>query len=178
MIFFTSDTHFGHANIIKYCNRPFASVEEMNEKLIANWNSIVRPEDTIYHLGDVSFMKTGEGTASILARLNGYKILVEGNHDGKRHDEALRNGFNQVHQGMMVRLEGKRFLLSHYPFQGSSADDRDFSHRSFAANGMWLLHGHVHTAWKIVPEKKMINVGSDVWDFKPVAISQLLALMV
>ena len=80
MIFFTSDSHFGHANIIKHCNRPFSSVEEMDEHLISAWNSRVRPSDTIYILGDLIFRSTASPD-SYLSRLRGKKHLILGNHD-------------------------------------------------------------------------------------------------
>ena len=74
MIYFTSDTHFGHANIIKYCKRPFANVDEMNIALVAAWNAKVKPEDTVYHLGDVTFKRL-----DMVPLLNGTKILIRGN---------------------------------------------------------------------------------------------------
>ena len=81
-LYVTSDTHFNHKNIIKYCNRPFNDVYEMNETLINNWNSVVTPEDIIYHLGDFGF-GTKEELQEIFDRLNGYKYLIMGNHDRK-----------------------------------------------------------------------------------------------
>jgi len=80
MIFFVGDTHFGHANIITYCNRPFLTVQDMNEKLIQNWNRVVQPADTVIHLGDFSFLKDDKAK-EICAQLNGHKVLVRGNHD-------------------------------------------------------------------------------------------------
>ena len=82
MIYFTSDTHFQHTNIIKYCNRPFKDVDEMNERLINNWNSIVSNDDTIYHPGDFCLSNDKE-IINIFKRLNDNKILICGNHDRK-----------------------------------------------------------------------------------------------
>ena len=79
-IFITSDTHFSHKNIIKYCNRPFSSVEEMNSVLTDNWNSIVSKDDLVIHLGDFSFGRTIESIKNHLDKLNGNKILILGNH--------------------------------------------------------------------------------------------------
>ena len=79
-VFIISDTHFGHENIIKYCNRPFSSVEEMDEKMIKNWNETVSNNDVVLHLGDFGLGKK-EYIASIVKRLNGKKILIMGNHD-------------------------------------------------------------------------------------------------
>jgi calcineurin-like phosphoesterase family protein len=80
MIFFTSDTHFGHHNIIKYCGRPFKDANDMNESFIRNWNSVVGVDDDVYHLGDVSFMSKQQ-TINIIKKLNGRIYLVSGNHD-------------------------------------------------------------------------------------------------
>lgn len=78
-IFFTSDTHFGHTNILQFCNRPFHSVQEMNEALINNWNNVVRPEDTVYHLGDFAFGGS-QLWNDVLSKLNGHIYLILGNH--------------------------------------------------------------------------------------------------
>jgi len=89
-IFLTSDTHFGHANIIKLSNRPFRDVQHMNEMLIKNWNSVVGPEDHVYHLGDVA-LGTFEDSIKCLGRLNGIKHLVTGNHDRMFIDPDVKN---------------------------------------------------------------------------------------
>src|SRR6185503_2555547 len=83
MIWFISDTHFNHNNIIKYSNRPFFSVQEMNETMISNWNNCVAPGETIFHLGDFMCGKRGdvEGIKNLVSRLNGTKVLILGNHD-------------------------------------------------------------------------------------------------
>src|ERR1700744_1409385 len=83
VIYFTSDTHFGHENIIRYSNRPFKDVEHMNEELVRRWNSRVGHTDIVYHLGDVALMK-GADPDSILIRLNGIIHLCPGNHDSKK----------------------------------------------------------------------------------------------
>ena len=88
-VFITSDTHFNHENIIKYCNRPFASVVEMNQALIDNWNRVVRPQDTIIHCGDFAFTRANKKVAAttvstFVHKLNGRKILILGNHDNQR----------------------------------------------------------------------------------------------
>src|SRR3972149_2927673 len=95
-IFFTSDTHFNHANIIKYCGRPFGSVDEMNREMITRWNAVVDPEDTVYHLGDFALGKVSEWPA-IFRQLNGSKkILIRGNHyRSQRH--MIELGFAEVH---------------------------------------------------------------------------------
>ena len=81
MIYFTSDTHFGHARIIELCARPFANVDEMNEALIQKWNAVVGPDDVVYHLGD--FFMGPKETVLLRKRLNGKIVLIKGNHDKK-----------------------------------------------------------------------------------------------
>lgn len=114
-IFFTSDTHFCHANIIKLCGRPFSDAEEMNEALIKNWNSTVGPNDIIYHLGDFCFAGSAEWH-SILGRLNGRIHLVIGNHDEKN----LRQGYEKLFESIVPQaklfIEGYNVYLNHYPF--------------------------------------------------------------
>ena len=80
MDYFTSDMHYGHANIIDYCNRPFESLDEMTNEMVNRWNEIVTEDDTVYVVGDVFLCPTSEGE-SIVKRLNGRKILIKGNHD-------------------------------------------------------------------------------------------------
>lgn len=114
-IFFTSDTHFCHTNIIKLCGRPFSDVEEMNEVLIKIWNNTVGPNDIIYHLGDFCFAGSAEWH-SILGRLNGRIHLIVGNHDEKN----LRQGYEQLFESIVPQarlfIEGYNVYLNHYPF--------------------------------------------------------------
>ena len=105
-MFFTSDTHFNHTNIIQYCQRPFKSTDEMNEAMIDNWNSIVGEDDTVFHLGDFCLGGAAEWN-KILNRLNGRIYLILGNHDLKN----IRQGFIErfEHVAMAMRIEiGKR----------------------------------------------------------------------
>ena len=114
-IFFTSDTHFCHANIIKFYGRPFKDVEEMNEALISNWNKVVGPTDIVYHLGDFCFAGSAEWH-SILGRLNGRIHLIIGNHDEKN----LRQGYEKLFESIVPQarlfIEGYNVYLNHYPF--------------------------------------------------------------
>ena len=102
-VFFTSDCHFDHANIIKYCSRPFETAEEMNRQLILNWNKVVSWDDTVFILGDFCF---GQRTRweKILPQLNGYKYLVLGNHDKLKY--IPENGFEAVERQMMITITG------------------------------------------------------------------------
>ena len=134
-IFYISDLHFGHANIIKFDNRPFNSVEEMNKALIDNWNSVVTDKDTIMILGDFCWGLEDEWIA-ILDQLRGNKQLILGNHDLHHMSKKLRSKFQDVKDYKEIKDNGKRVLLSHYPilcYRG--AYNPDIVH----------LFGHVHT---------------------------------
>lgn len=149
--FFTSDTHFNHTNIIRYCSRPFSSVEEMNRAMIERWNAVVGPGDTVYHLGDFAMGKASEWP-SILPQLNGArKILIIGSHDRKAR-QMLEVGFTEAYD----TLEWNGWLLRHKPFKTDKK----------------LLCGHVHQKWLRLGW--IINVGVDVWDFTPRTLSELV----
>lgn len=164
MIYFTSDNHFGHANIIKYCNRPFASVEEMNETMIERWNATVTDDDLVYHLGDFAFGKP-EFIADILRRLKGKIVIMKGNHDRKM--APLRERC-EVKNFLVVQLDGFQLLLKHKP-------NYYIEHWHGA---QYYLCGHVHDSWTQIVNQKtnraIYNVGVDVRDFTPVTLSQIL----
>lgn len=160
MIYFTSDTHFFHDNIIGYCDRPFLNTQMMNEVLIERWNRVVKPEDTIYHLGDFS-MGVKENIPVILERLNGYKILIRGNHD-RSAEYMKQSGFNEVHEKMFLNTEYGMMFLAHIPTPNGH----------WAETAKYHLCGHVHDLW--IKKESMINVGTDVWDFTPRTISELV----
>jgi calcineurin-like phosphoesterase family protein len=168
-IYFTSDSHFGHVNIIKYCDRPFQSIYEMDETIISNWNSIIKPTDTVYHMGDFGF----RNFKKYLDRLNGNIILIRGNHD---RTSEIRNSKMICHQRINFEYEGYNFLLNHRPiFDG---DDPYKDSDKFVKNVDdydYIICGHVHEKWKT--KGKNINVGVDVWDFKPISIDDILNLI-
>jgi len=173
-IFFTSDTHFNHANIIKYCNRPFKTVEEMNNYLVNAWNAVVKPEDTIFHLGDFAF--GGSQVWNDYAhKLNGHKILILGNHDIKNIRQGFMSLFDDVEYQMKIKIEDRVIYLNHFPllcFDGSYKD------KEYAT---WQLFGHVHTPSigldsDRVKKNKMPNqydVGVDNNNFAPVSWKKL-----
>lgn len=133
--FYISDLHFGHFNIMRFDNRPFRSVEEMDGTLIKNWNSVVDKDDTVYILGDFCWLTEGRWI-EILEQLNGNKVLIRGNHDLKYMSATLRRMFADVKDYKEVRDNGRRVLLSHYPmpfYRG--AYNPDIVH----------LYGHIHT---------------------------------
>lgn len=132
-VFVCADLHFNHKNIIAYENRPFSSVEEMNEKLIENWNAVVSPDDHVFVLGDVGFAGNTKLSAWI-KRLNGHKFLIPGNHDKGRSAEKWRKlGFEDVYpQPLYMMRNGIQFSLTHEP-----PEER-------LQPGIFYLYGHVH----------------------------------
>lgn len=166
---FTSDYHLGHANIIKYCGRPFKDVEHMNQRIIANHNSRVKPEDTVFFLGDFCFRNTkggkeGEGEIdkadSYLKQLNGKFVFIRGNHDNN-------NSLKTCIKNAVIEYGGKEIFLCHDPA------DADTKFRL-------VFCGHVHEAWKSVKTKNgcnIVNVGVDVWNFMPVKFDELIGVI-
>lgn len=94
-ILITSDQHFGHTNIIKYCNRPFSSAKDMDDYMISKWNGIANKDDLIYHLGDFALVQPAR-KAELLSQLNGIKILIQGNHDRNSNKMLLECGFKEI----------------------------------------------------------------------------------
>jgi calcineurin-like phosphoesterase family protein len=186
MRFFTADLHLGHANIITYCQRPFRSVADMNDALVANWNSIVGADDEVWVLGDVAMGRIADALA-LVACLPGRKHLVPGNHDrcwpgGRRparpqdiqmYEEA---GFEIHSPTVELTIADRAVTACHLPVAGDSQDaDRFAEYRPRLSDDGWLLHGHVHEKWKV--RDRQINVGVDVWDFRPVAETEIAALL-
>lgn len=132
--FFTSDTHFGHANIIRFCNRPFKNVEEMDEALIENWNQVVSEDDIVFHLGDFAFGGSSVWN-SIIPRLNGHINLIIGNHDRKNLRQGYMSYFDMVVPQLQIEIEDNSIYLNHYPFLCYGGSYR----------GVWQLFGHVHS---------------------------------
>lgn len=113
-VFIISDTHFGHKNIIKYCNRPFADTEEMDKAIIKNWNEVVSNKDLVIHLGDVALCGK-ERFRQIMSQLNGRKMLIRGNHDNWTDEFYREAGFEYVSRYPIVWNEF--YILSHAPLQ-------------------------------------------------------------
>ena len=156
----TSDTHFGHTNIIKYCNRPYENSEEMDEDIIKKHNSAVGPDDLVIHLGDVAF--TGQDRINyLMSRLNGNKLLILGNHD---HRKALGKFFNQGIFEYLVVSRGKkeRYVLMHYPIESWDRKHHGVPH----------LHGHCHGT---IDNSGLLrfDMGVDCWDMNPVNLEEL-----
>jgi|JI10StandDraft_1071094.scaffolds.fasta_scaffold43416_4 calcineurin-like phosphoesterase family protein len=182
---FTSDLHFGHANIIEYSGRPFADVEQMNEALIERWNDAVQPDDVVWVLGDVAMGRIAE-TLPLVTRLAGRKHLLAGNHDrcwdghGSKAVEwtqrYLDAGFSEIHQGAISMTVGGHVVLAcHFPYRGDSQPMDRYPEARPTDAGAWLLHGHVHEQWR--QHERMINVGCDAWDCRPVDEATLAQLI-
>jgi calcineurin-like phosphoesterase family protein len=182
---FTSDLHLGHANIIGYCDRPVADVDEMDAMLVERWNQTVAPDDTVWVLGDVALGRITESLA-LVSELHGTKLLLAGNHDRCWSGHARRAegwteryldaGFAEIIQGSMTLAIGAHEVVAcHFPYRGDSHDlDRYVDERP-VDTGAWLIHGHVHERWR--QRGRMINVGSDAWGYRPVAESTLAGLI-
>jgi calcineurin-like phosphoesterase family protein len=150
----TSDLHFGHANIMKFCpvtRAGFRDVDHMREQMIAEWNQSVAQEDVVYMLGDVAFLPAVEAVA-IMRRLHGRKILIEGNHDRKLlNDPAFRACFDQVHNFLRLTHNGQLVILFHYPIA-----EFDQMHR-----GAVHLHGHLHGNTSGLEHYRVRDMGFD-----------------
>jgi len=182
-LYFTSDQHFGHKNIITYETRPWRDVDEMTTGLIANYNSVISDDDTVYFVGD--FTLQFRYAAAVLPKLKGNKQLYMGNHDSchpafKFKDKTatvqqyLDIGFTKVALSKsLVLANGKRAFVTHVPY-----DDMRYPH--FAAvrgEEDILIHGHVHSAWRLKYYKNipMFNVGVDVNNYFPISEEELIS---
>lgn len=172
---FTADLHFGHANIIEYENRGFASVDEMNRSIIDKWNGTVGEDDTVIIVGDFAMGKLRD-TVPLANDLNGRLCLVPGNHDkcwAGRHKMSrsmyVDAGFMILPEEHSLLMSGVSVKLCHFPYAGESNRhflDRYEDHRP-VDKGDWLVHGHVHGAWR--QKGRQINVGIDAWGGKLVS---------
>ena len=176
---FYSDFHFGHTNIIKYCNRPYHDVKSMNQDFVRRYNEVIKPYHTVLWLGDCYF-RDREGFRDALSAMNGGKILIMGNHD--RNSGALaQDGFDMVITECVLQIEGVTVRCSHYPYAESSGVDgnglrsRYLDRRPKKVKGEVLLHGHTHS-----PRRRngnMIHVGVDAWDYYPALYSEVAAIV-
>ena len=169
MTFFTADQHFGHFNIMRLSKRPFASLDEMNETMIARWNDKVRDEDTVYILGDLFFRAATVEPA--LQRLKGRKHLVLGNHDHTWTSKVrLADHFESVQNICEIKIGDKPATLCHYPMLSYPQARRGY-----------MIYGHIHNNtgddyWPLIMRRgRMLNAGVDVNNFAPVTFDELLA---
>jgi calcineurin-like phosphoesterase family protein len=158
--YFTSDHHFGHSGARSLYRRPFATVAEMDRQMVAQWNSVIKPEDEVWHLGDFAVRQSPERVAALLTELLGQKHLIAGNND----DAAVTTstGWRTVQSYAELTADGTRLVLCHYPFRTW----RDMS------RGSINLHGHSHGRLK--PQPRQFDVGVDARDFRPVQLAELI----
>lgn len=176
-VFFTSDTHFGHTRIIEFCNRPFGSTEEMNEAMIANWNSVVGPDDHVFHLGDFA-LGGAETWKEVLPRLNGHIHLILGNHDLKNFRQGYAEYFEEVTMQKYIQVNEKSVYLNHAPFLCYGGTYRE--------EPVWQFFGHVHSGPRCHGEDSdrlqylfgsQYDVGVDNNEFKPVSFAEIRKIM-
>ena len=171
-IFFTSDHHFGHSNIIKFCERPFKDVQEMDEVLIQRWNEKVSPGDEVYHLGDFSLAKDREAVADILDRLNGTKYLIVGNHEGAALNHRKKFQWIKEYYELKVKDADRengvqRIILFHYAMRVWRG----------ASKGNWHLYGHSHGNLPDEEDRLAFDIGVDCHDFYPLSYDEVKAIM-
>lgn len=178
-IFFTSDTHFEHQNILSLVpSRPFPTVAAMNEALVQNWNAVVTENDIVFHLGDVYF-SGGNATLGLLDQLSGQKFLVPGNHDDSTKLRKLAEFFTILPREIKIKVDARVVTLCHQPL---------------TIPGL-LLHGHLHgeSIYNVIPRKdrgkpgvvgtrqkpplKTIDVGVDAWKYTPVNWKKIWSLV-
>lgn len=167
-------THFSHTNIIKYCNRPFASVTEHDDALIRNWNAAVAPSATIYHLGDFCFGDE-KIIAGFLRRLNGRIKFIWGNHDKElkrfaRHIDQhsdLKQRIEFLGDYHDLKIDGERIVLTHYAFRVWNK-----SH-----NGSFHLYGHSHGSLADDPHARSLDAGVDCHNYAPISLQRVRELM-
>lgn len=186
--FFTSDEHYGHLNVIKFCSRPFKSIDEMTEGLITNHNAIVKPGDKTWHLGDFSMNK--RWVKDVLPRLNGTHVLVMGNHDQCHRVnfkptqlEAQANalkfyheaGFEEVMEYAKLTIDELTLHMHHMPYTEDHTKDQRYREYRLKPNklpGHWLLHGHIHQLRRI--GERQLNVGVDVNNYRPISLDEIV----
>lgn len=171
-VWFTSDTHFWHENIIRFCQRPFGSIEKMNAELIRRWNETVPEDGTVFHLGDFCFGGQKEWN-DILYQLHGNIYLILGNHDMKFMKSGFMGQFVHVTQQMTIRIGGQTIILNHNPFLTYGGCYRN----------TWQLFSHVHSGLLADKGKDLTrlqvllplqyDVGVDNNDFRPVSFDEV-----
>ncbi|MBT3537713.1 hypothetical protein HOB76_06165 [Candidatus Woesearchaeota archaeon] len=160
--YLTSDLHLDHANIIRYCNRPFKDKREMNKVLVKNWNNTIRPKDKVYFLGDLAYGRGSHKTDWWLKKLNGDITFIDGNHDNLKR--------TRVHKKLIIQYKSKQFMLVHNP-RDIPSDWKG-----------WVICGHHHNnhpnTFPLVNMKdKIINVSTELTDYKPILFDEILEMM-
>lgn len=173
-IFFTSDTHFGHKNIIKYCNRPYADLKDMDAALVSNWNAKVGSNDVVFHIGDLAFIKEDKKLQELIHSLNCKTLyLVPGNHDDAQRYKQLKGDnkvvvLNTLHEiNIQVEDEKMRFVLCHYALRVWNKSHYGAIH----------LYGHSHGTLPDDPNSRSMDVGVDNHNYAPLHLDEVLMKM-
>jgi calcineurin-like phosphoesterase family protein len=156
--YFTADQHWGHEAIISMCKRPFASVEEMDETMIANWNAVVSRGDNVWHVGDFAHRCDLKRKRAIFSQLNGSKHLVPGNHD---NPDTMSLAWASIGQIRQIVVDGQRLVLCHYGLRTWPGSRRGAIH----------LYGHSHGT--LPGNAQCLDVGVDCWQFRPVTLAEI-----
>jgi len=166
--FFISDTHFGHKNILKHADRPFADIHEHDAKLMRTWNETIGPSDDVYHLGDFMFYGKPE---DLIPHLNGRIHLIFGNHDKRLRKAKYADLFASTHDYLELKVgvkgEHQLVVLCHYPIE--SWNKRHY--------GSWHLHGHCHGSLPSPAWQRRVDMGVDVWNYRPVPYAEVATHM-
>lgn len=188
--FYTSDTHLNHARIVSLDNRPAGSIEEHDRMIIDRWNAVVSPSDTVIHLGDVALGQWPVGIQKVHL-LNGYKILVPGNHDRissvekESRRERFRPDYEAVFQEIWPEVVECRInefpaVLSHYPYESDHSDNPRFMDIRAKDDGVAIVHGHTHATEKIsysAAGTLQIHVGVTAWNYYPVPEDEIYEML-
>lgn len=167
-IFYTSDLHLSHFNIIQYCNRPFDSIEQMNKILIENWNKTVKNEDGVYVLGDIT-LSGSKVVYDTVSQLNGKKFLIKGNHDTRwlkdKRFPAIELFENSLaYDYLEIYDKSRKVILCHYPLMSWNKQSK----------GAYHLYGHIHNSKPLININNSFNVGVDVNNYVPITLDELI----
>lgn len=162
--YFSSDFHLDHKNIIKYDNRPFADIHEMNDTILDNHNLIVKSNDDFYFLGDFCFSNR---TEFFLSKLNGNLFFIKGNHDHRDTIKLYEKYGTYLGEQKKIKVNGQEIILNHY-----SMRVWDKAH-----HGTWHLYGHSHGSLPDNPNSLSFDVGCMLYNYKPLEFSQIKEIM-
>lgn len=180
---FYSDPHFGHANIIKYCSRPFRDIDEMTSELVTRYNDKISSDDLVIWLGDCAMGSANVASSrlkEILPYMNGKKFLIRGNHDHAAH-VYLDVGFEGVVDELNIHINGRLCKLNHFPYAAHPQFEQP--DRFAARRPQWqhqdqvLIHGHSHSSNRLDVATKSINVSVEAWDYAPAMTYDVIALL-
>jgi calcineurin-like phosphoesterase family protein len=165
--FFISDSHFSHRKIIEYCNRPFATAEDMDREMIKRWNAKVRKNDNVFFLGDFCFGRDSIDPSIFLAQLNGNIYFIKGNHDHIERLASCPSGIRGFWDILNITINAQKIVLCHYPmisWQGK--EDK-----------AWMLFGHCHNSYQAPDDQLSYNVGVEWINYTPISFTELGQIM-